>query len=171
MTGRHITLTFKNEEDADWFERFIDGTYSDLVESYERDHHTPHELYEHRYTLFRALVFTQTYRLKSWRAKLHHDGTMFDDSFIVGINLELGHSAYSSRRNDVTYHLPLSWWDKFESITTFERAPEFDGASPAVTVERLNASADLYQRASRWPLWTEEEANESRQTPEGQEGQ
>jgi hypothetical protein len=103
-----------------------------------KDWHTPHELYEHRYTLFRALVFG-THRLRSWRSLQHHDGSMFKDSFIVGINLLEG---------PITYHLPMSWWHKFDGITEYERAPEWDGCGPEQGLVRLNNAIDRLQLAT-----------------------
>lgn len=133
--GKVVTIGFETEEQAkDYFKRFKQT--EDLYKNVEMDWHTPHELYEHRYTLFRALVFTQ-HRLRSWMSKQHHDGTMFEDSFIVGLNTPDG---------PVTYHLPLSWWDRFVGITEYEKAPEWDGCTPEEGLVRLNKIVDYVQR-------------------------
>lgn len=95
-------------------------------------YHTFDELYDHRISLFIALVrvvalskFRQT-----WRSKLHSDGTAFDGWFILGINKEGG--------GQITYHLPLDRWDETADYAeTLERAPEFDGHTPADVLERL----------------------------------
>lgn len=112
----------------------------------EEDWHTPHELYQHRYELYRALVFSSPYRLRAWRSKLHADGTMFDDSFIVGINLG---KLKSPERSDITYHLPLSWWDKFEGVIELDNAPEYDGATPEEGLKRLADYVDYLANLSR----------------------
>jgi len=148
--GKVVTIEFNTEESAqifyDWSTR-QDHIFGDpVVKSVELDWHTPHELYEHRYHLYRALVFSGIYRFKSWRSRLHHDETMFEDSFIVGINLVTG---ISSKRNDITYHLPLSWWESFDGITTYDKAPEYDGASPEEGLRRLEAFVDANKEPNR----------------------
>jgi hypothetical protein len=138
--GKVVTIEFKTEHDA---KRYMKSALShkEYWESHngivniEEDWHTPHELYEHRYTLFRALCFG-THRLRSWRSLQHHDGTMFKDSFIVGLNLTTG---------PITYHFPMSWWERFDGITTYERAPEWDGCRPGEGLERLNETVDMIQ--------------------------
>lgn len=82
--------------------------------------HTFEELYYHRMILF--LTIQLAYKNKSWKSKQHHDGTMFDDSFIVGINTPEG--QYS-------YHYDLEFWDMFKEIKEIEYAPEYDGHKPS----------------------------------------
>lgn len=81
--------------------------------------HTFDELYYHRMILFLSLQLA--HKDKSWKSKQHHDGTMFEDSFIVGINTKDG--QYS-------YHYNLEFWDMFKDIKELERAPVFDGHKP-----------------------------------------
>lgn len=81
--------------------------------------HTFDELYYHRMILFLSLQLA--HKDKSWKSKEHHDGTMFDDSFIVGIDTPEG--QYS-------YHYDLEHWDLFKNIRELEQAPEFDGHQP-----------------------------------------
>lgn len=96
-------------------------------------YHTFNELYHHRNLLFINLMISNPF--VSWRAKIHHDGSMFDDSFIAGINLSAG---------DITYHLPLDMWsllgDRFD-IATLDKAPEWDGHSPDDVLKRLKGAA------------------------------
>jgi hypothetical protein len=73
-------------------------------------YHTFNELYEHRIALFIALVLCNP--LISWRSKLHDDGTSFEGWFIAGMHLPTG---------DITYHLPMSDWDKLEGVTEREK--------------------------------------------------
>lgn len=147
--GKVVTIEFETEEDA---QKFYNIWHIDLrdqqangMKSMELDWHTSHELYEHRYTLFRALVFSTPHRFRAWRSRLHSDGTMFEDSFIVGINLI---TSMSRTRNDITYHLPNSWWDKFEGLTTYDKAPEWDGASPKEGLRRLDTHVDRMQKGA-----------------------
>ncbi len=78
-------------------------------------HHTFCELYHHRMLLFS--VICNTYEDKAWKSKLHDDGTMFDNYFIVGVTTPEG---------DFTYHYHLDHWGEFK-VKELERAPEWDG--------------------------------------------
>lgn len=78
-------------------------------------YHTFEELYNHRMILFS--VICNTYSDKAWKSKLHHDGTMYDNYFIVGINTPEGH---------FTYHYYLDHWDKFQ-VKELPNAPKWDG--------------------------------------------
>lgn len=81
--------------------------------------HTFGELYYHRMMLFLSLQLA--HKDKAWKSRLHDDGTMFDDSFIVG--LETPQGSY-------TYHYNLRFWDMFDEIQELDRAPVFDGHQP-----------------------------------------
>ncbi|WP_282919123.1 hypothetical protein [Levyella massiliensis] len=78
-------------------------------------YHTFDELYYHRMVLF-SVVLNQN-KERSWKAKKHADGTMYDNSFICGILTPQG--MY-------TYHYDLEYWDFFK-VKELERAPEWDG--------------------------------------------
>lgn len=80
--------------------------------------HTFDELYHHRMILF--AVICNTYKEHAWKSWKHHDGTMFDDYFIVGIDTP--HGQYS-------YHYHKDNWDYFQVM---ERvlAPKWDGHKP-----------------------------------------
>jgi len=81
-------------------------------------YHTFNELYYHRMMLFAVICKAYTdYAWKSWK---HHDGTMYDDYFIVGISTEKG---------DYSYHYHKDYWDMFE-VVEMEFAPEWDGHKP-----------------------------------------
>ncbi len=86
--------------------------------------HTFGDLYHHRMILTLCLVkLLPDY---SWKSKLHHDGTMFEDSFIVGFNTPKG--QYS-------YHYDLEYWDMFD-VEKLDKAPEYDGHKPE-DIDRL----------------------------------
>lgn len=89
--------------------------------------HTFDELYYHRMVLF--LAIQKANPDKSWKSKKHHDGTMFDDSFIVGIE---------TRQGQYSYHYGLKYWDMFEDIKELEFAPEYDGHKPDDVGRLLN---------------------------------
>ena len=82
--------------------------------------HTFDELYYHRMILFLSLQLAHSD--KSWKSKQHHDGTMFEGSFIVGIDTPDG--QYS-------YHYDLEFWDMFNKIKELDKAPEYDGHKPS----------------------------------------
>ncbi len=94
-------------------------------------YHTFDELYDHRYTLYVALMLSHPEL--SWRTLLHDDGTSFDGWFVAGMSLPTG---------DVSYHLPMSFWDKLSVVETRERVLEFDGYT----------SQDVVKRISQWSL-------------------
>lgn len=82
--------------------------------------HTFEELYYHRMILF-SIILNMNKDI-SWKAKKHHDGTMFDDdSFICGIETPEG---------QYTYHYNLEHWDMFD-VKELEFAPEYDGHKPS----------------------------------------
>lgn len=78
-------------------------------------YHTFNELYYHRMVLFS--IICNTYKEKSWKSKLHDDGTMFPNYFIVGVTTEEG---------NFTYHYHMDDWDKF-NIKELPNAPVWDG--------------------------------------------
>lgn len=91
-------------------------------------YHTMGELYDHRRALSAALAQV----LPSWRSKAHHpeDSPMFEGGyFVVGIDLP--------NVGTITYHFELRHWEKFNGVDELPHAPRWDGAPPAVTVDRL----------------------------------
>lgn len=91
--------------------------------------HTFGELYAHRSALLLALM-RQAPDL-SWKSRLHHDGTMFEGGwFIAGMHLPEG---------DISYHLSTGWWDQYADVRELDRAPVWDGHTPAQVVLRLAA--------------------------------
>lgn len=115
----------------------VDGSTSD-------GYHTFDELYEHRTGLLASLCNLTAsclyhfgleddlhrFVFKSWH---HHDGDMYDGMFIVGINC-------AQRPNELakwaTWHCEGEWWDRFD-IPELDRAPEWDGHTPADALERV----------------------------------
>jgi len=89
------------------------------IETVSDGYHTFDELYFHRMILFS--VICEQNILKAWKSKLHYDGTMFENYFIVGINTPEG--QYS-------YHYHMEYWDHFENIKEIPNAPEWDGHLP-----------------------------------------
>lgn len=99
--------------------REIDGNTSD-------GYHTFNELYHHRAVLFSVIV--KAFSDKAWKSLRHHDDTMYDGMFIVGIDTPEGQA---------TYHYDIDpYWDMFE-CRELVRAPEWDGHTPAQAIERI----------------------------------
>lgn len=103
-------------------------------------YHTFGELYEHRITLFIALLSTKAeirdgmdidfvYKDDIWKSKTHSDGSVWDVWFILGIFKEPG--------NQITYHLPISKWDDCEFAKELDKAPEWDGHTSEDVLKRL----------------------------------
>lgn len=103
----------------------IDGNTSD-------GYHTFNELYHHRAVLFSVIV--ENFAARSWKSKLHADGTMYDGMFIVGIETPDGQA---------TYHYDIDpYWNLFR-CTELERAPEWDGHTPNQAIERIGKLAGI----------------------------
>lgn len=99
----------------------IDGNTSD-------GYHTFNELYDHRAKLFSVIV--RDHSELCWKSKQHHDGTMYDGMFIVGINTPQGQASY---------HYDIEpYWDMFD-CREMERAPEWDGHTPTEAIDRIAA--------------------------------
>ena len=89
-------------------------------------YHTFNELYHHRAVLFSVIV--ANYPDRAWKSKKHHDGTMYDNMFIVGIDTPDGQA---------TYHYDIDpYWDMFK-CRVLDNAPEWDGHTPAQAIERI----------------------------------
>lgn len=100
-------------------------------------YHTFNELYDHRAKLFSVVVRDQ--RDRAWKSRLHHDGTMYDGMFIVGIETPDGQA---------TYHYDVDpYWDMFD-CKELDRAPEWDGHTPQQAIERIAALGPSCDRES-----------------------
>lgn len=105
--------------------RNIDLMNEDKIGKVSDGYHSFDELYKHRLILF--LVICNQNKEKAWKSKVHKDGTMFNDYFIAGINVEAG-LQYS-------YHFHMMYWERFK-VKELPTAPEWDGHMPD-DVERL----------------------------------
>ena len=91
--------------------------------------HTFNELYYHRMKLFS--IICNTYNDVAWKSKLHDDGTMYDNYFIVGV---------TTPRGDFSYHYHLDHWDEF-NVKELDKAPKWDGHT-SDDIYRLNLLVD-----------------------------
>ena len=118
----------------------IDSLSSEQKQNISDGYHTFGELYEHRITLYITLC-----KLKAgednvpfggpfdsfpvWRSKVHSDGSSYPGWFILGINYKPG--------DQITYHLPMSYWDQTSFADELDSAPAFDGHTSQDVLERL----------------------------------
>lgn len=89
-------------------------------------YHTFNELYHHRAVLFSVIV--KAFPERAWKARQHHDGTMYEGMFIVGIDTHYGQASYH-------YYIE-PYWNMF-ACRELERAPEWDGHMSAQAIERI----------------------------------
>ena len=122
----------------------IDGNTSD-------GYHTFNELYHHRAVLFS--VICNSHPQCSWKAKKHHDGSMYDGMFIVGINTSEGQA---------TYHYDIEpYWEMFK-IPEIEYAPEWDGHTPDEAIRRIGTIDAEPVKHGWWILKTNKEPSNYR---------
>ena len=89
-------------------------------------YHTFNELYHHRAVLFSVICNDRPE--VAWKSKRHHDGTMYDGMFIVGIDTPEGQA---------TYHYDIDpYWNLFR-VKELELAPEWDGHTPGEAIRRI----------------------------------
>lgn len=100
-------------------------------------YHTFNELYHHRAVLFSVIV--KVFPDHAWKSRKHHDGSMYDGMFIVGIETPDGQA---------TYHYDIEpYWDMFE-CKELEYAPEWDGHTSAQAIDRIGQLEPV--RHGRW---------------------
>lgn len=100
-------------------------------------YHTFNELYHHRAVLFSVICNARPDI--AWKSKKHHDGTMYDDMFIVGIDTPEGQA---------TYHYDIEpYWGIFH-VKELEFAPEWDGHTPDEAIRRISTLAQPNEQVS-----------------------
>lgn len=136
-----------NEVTARHKKAYFEG--KDLVVS--DGYHTFDELYDHRIVLYMALckklnaqdeidksmkAFKEGFafdpngwKRKVWKSKTHSDGSVMEGWFVLGINKEKG--------EQITYHLPLQYWEGAYFAEELDKAPEYDGHSSNDVLARL----------------------------------
>lgn len=123
------------DEDTDWqaIAEELNATLGTEINGETSDgYHTFNELYHHRAVLFSVIVANN--RGMAWKAKKHHDGTMYDGMFIVGLDTPWGQASY---------HYDIDpYWDMFDCEER-ESAPEWDGHTPDEAIERIGKLATL----------------------------
>ena len=104
-------------------------------------YHTFNELYHHCAVLFSVIV--KAFPDHAWKARKHHDGTMYDGMFIAGIETPDGQA---------TYHYDIKpYWYMFE-CKELEYAPEWDGHTSAQAIDRIGQLEPV--RHGRWIEYT-----------------
>lgn len=92
-------------------------------------YHTIDELYEHRIIIYIALCKALSDSHNIWKSELHSDETKFEGWFILGINRGIG--------AQITYHLPIKYWNLCHFATSIFKAPEWDKHTSEDVLERL----------------------------------
>lgn len=115
----------KQPSHVDMINALIDGL--DYKGEISDGSHTFDELYYHRMILF-SVICNQN-KDKAWKSLLHHDDTMYEDYFIVGITID-GVGQFS-------YHYHLRYWDMFK-CKEYKRAPEWDGHTSQDVIRLLS---------------------------------
>ena len=91
-------------------------------------YHTFNELYHHRAILTAVIVHQN--KSRCWKSMKHHDGTMYDGMFIVGINTPEGMA---------TYHYDVDpYWFIFD-CKELPKAPPFDGHTSSDAINRIGS--------------------------------
>lgn len=106
---------------------------TDNLEYVSDSYHTFDELYHHRMILFS--VICNTYRSCAWKSKLHDDGTMYEDMFIVGISIP--------NIGDYSYHYHMKDYDEF-NVKELDKAPKYDGHKPS-DISRLQKLIEIME--------------------------
>jgi hypothetical protein len=103
--------------------------------------HTFDELYDMRLALTIALFkqlydkYTKKYQVNPiWKSKLHEDGTMFENFFVVGA---FPPSQHFGEHETITFHYPIEHWNSFWFAAILDKAPPFDGHTAKDVMERL----------------------------------
>jgi len=89
-------------------------------------YHSFNDLYAHRHELFIALMRCNPEL--SYRARQHAEGTEYPGWFLAVMNLPNG---------QISYHMPMSYWDQLDGIRAYERAPSYDGHTSQDVLDRL----------------------------------
>jgi hypothetical protein len=96
-------------------------------------YHSFGELYAHRIALFIALCkvvhYNSRYEFPVWKSKSHSDRTKIDGWFIMGIGFKKG--------DQISYHIPMSEWEKCWFAKEYEAAPDWDGHTSDDVLKRL----------------------------------
>ena len=121
----------ENEEQAKayfWARKALQSTLTPppITGDTSDGYHTFNELYHHRAILFSVICNERPD--VAWKSKRHHDGTMYDGMFIVGIDTPEGQA---------TYHYDIEpYWNLFR-VKELELAPEWDGHTPGEAIRRI----------------------------------
>lgn len=99
-------------------------------------YHTFGELYRHRIGIF---ILATSLIAKNggdvWKSIKHSDGSIWDEWFILGVGRFAG--------EQITYHLPLQYWDKIPFAKVLEMAPEWDGHTSDDVLQRIEKLCQL----------------------------
>ena len=92
-------------------------------------YHTFEELYDHRISLFLALMWAMPET--AWISKCHSDGEKWEGWFIAGMQLPAG---------DISYHINDKYWDqaKCTGARVLDLGIKWDGHTSSDVLKRLS---------------------------------
>lgn len=93
-------------------------------------YHTFSELYDHRCLLWVNLLLVN--KENAFKTLRDDSGVFTADWFIAGLDTEFG---------QITYHLPIKYWDFVESIKEIESNSNYDGHTSGQVIGRLKLMA------------------------------
>jgi Lar family restriction alleviation protein len=136
-----------NYEEADCQQEAITAwnrrTQPEIAGNTSDGYHTFNELYHHRAVLF-SVICNSNPEI-AWKSKLHHDGTMYDGMFIVGVETPDGQA---------TYHYDIDpYWEMFD-VQELPKAPEWDGHTPTQAIERIGKLRTQLENSRQHALQT-----------------
>lgn len=104
------------------------------VGSISDGYHTFNELYEHRYALWfkmcEMIYDNSFYPSPIVKAKRNHDGTYYEGYFILGY-------TDPTTKAQMSYHLPMVYWEKAYFAKEFDLYPDYDGHTSADVLKRI----------------------------------
>lgn len=97
-------------------------------------YHTFDDLYKHRIMLYMCVcrLAIETMHFECWKSKKHHDGSEYENWFIMGL------TSLNDPTLNVSYHLPMSCFEDCNFAVTLDKAPEWDGHTSMDVLERLS---------------------------------
>lgn len=113
------------EKLINWLIGFLKADTNKISDGY----HTFEQLYDHRCELWMALCKSPNYFHRTWKSQVHSDGSRWNGWFILGIDRK--------KHEQITYHLPIKYWEECSGIKTLPKAPEFDGHTSRDVIARI----------------------------------
>lgn len=144
IVNKNVVMEYVESETAMFplanAQKYLDVTLPKELKGRISDgYHTFDELYEHRILNFifscslllkyNDVMYDRSGKYQVWKSETHSDGSVWDGWFIMGIHSKPG--------EQITYHLPMSYWEMTKFAQEYDMAPPFDGHTSTDVLERL----------------------------------